>query len=363
MALARGSRLGDYEVLGLLGAGGMGEVYEARDTRLDRRVALKVLPNDFAADPERLSRFRREAKTVRKLLSWIPRATGPSCPCRSAAANAQARTPGPVRRKRAVRISASLTLTHNPPVLRYKVIAAPLSLLVWASYVAIVILWTPLVFFYRLATFRSDPNRERLGRFFRKSAVLAGDINPFWTLRIVDDLHPDPRRPHVFVANHRSNADAFLIVRLPWEMKLLAKKSIMSIPLLGWQMRMAGDVPIVRGDKESRRHAMEEMRRRLDRGASVFLFPEGTRSEDGTLGAFREGAFRLAIEAGVDVVPLAISGTEEALPKHSIIFHPTAATLTVLPAISTKGLTDADASHLAQEVRMAISRALPPRPI
>jgi 1-acyl-sn-glycerol-3-phosphate acyltransferase len=243
-------------------------------------------------------------------------------------------------------------------VLRYKVIAAPLSLLVWASYAAIVILWTLLVFFYRLATFRSDPNHERVGRFFRRSAVVAGAINPFWTFRIVNQTPPDPRRPHVFVANHRSNADAFLIVRLPWEMKLLAKKSIMSIPLLGWQMRTAGDVPIVRGDKESRRRAMEEMRRRLDRGVSVFLFPEGTRSEDGTLGPFREGAFRLAIEAGVDVVPLAISGTEEALPKHSIVFHPTTATLTVLPAISTEGLRVADAPRLAQEVRQAISRSL-----
>ncbi len=248
-------------------------------------------------------------------------------------------------------------------MLRYKIVAAPLSLLVWASYVAIVILWTPLVFFYRLATFQSDPNRERIGRFFRRSAVLAGAINPFWTLRVVHDVHPDPRRPHVFVANHRSNADAFLIARLPWEMKLLAKKSIMSIPLLGWQMRMAGDVPIVRGDKESARHAMEEMRRRLDIGASVFLFPEGTRSEDGTLGAFREGAFRLAIETAVDVVPLAISGTEEALPKHSIVFRPTTATLTVLPAISTEGLAGSDAPRLAQEVRQAISRSLSGRAI
>jgi len=106
-------------------------------------------------------------------------------------------------------------------VLRLKSLAVPLSLLVWASYVAIVIFWTPLVFAYRLATFRSDPDRYRLGRFFRKSAVLAGSLNPFWTFRIVDEVHPDPRRPYVFVANHSSSADAFAIVRLPWEMKLL----------------------------------------------------------------------------------------------------------------------------------------------
>jgi len=243
-------------------------------------------------------------------------------------------------------------------IMRAKLVAAPLSLLIWASYVLIVILWTPLVFFYRLATRRSDPDRYRLGRFFRKSAVLAGDINPFWKFRIVDRVHPDPRRPYVFVANHRSSEDAFLIARLPWEMKWLSKRSIMRISLLGWLMRTAGDVPVIRGDKESARHAMEELRRWLDRRVSVFFFPEGTRSADGTLGQFREGAFRLAIEAGVKVVPLAIAGTEAGLPKHSIVFAPTTATLTVLPPVSTVGLTASDAPRLAETVRGAIARAL-----
>jgi 1-acyl-sn-glycerol-3-phosphate acyltransferase len=243
-------------------------------------------------------------------------------------------------------------------VLRLRLVAAPLSFLIWASYVAIVILWTPLVFLHRMATRRSDPQRTRVARFFRKSAVLAGDINPFWTFRVAEEAHPDPSRPHVFVANHRSNADPFLIARLPWDMKLLAKQAVMKIPLLGWQMRTAGDVPVVRGDRDSRRRAMERMRDWLERGASIFFFPEGTRSEDGTLGPFREGAFRLAIEAGVDVVPMAISGTEHALPKHSLIFQPTTATLTVLSPVSTHGLSSSDAPALAERVREAIKRSL-----
>jgi 1-acyl-sn-glycerol-3-phosphate acyltransferase len=248
-------------------------------------------------------------------------------------------------------------------VLRWKILAAPLSFLVWASFVGVVIAWTPLLFFYRLATRRSDPDRYRVGRFFHDSAVVAGALNPFWRFRILDEVHPDPRRPYVFVANHRSNADAFLIVRLPWEMKWLAKNAVMKIPLLGWQMRTAGDVPVARGQKESRQRAMEEMRKWLDRKVSVFLFPEGTRSEDGSLGAFREGAFRLAIEAGVDVVPLAIEGTEECLPKHSLIFQPATATITVLPPVSTAGLQAADSARLAAGVRERIRRHLDGDPI
>jgi 1-acyl-sn-glycerol-3-phosphate acyltransferase len=243
-------------------------------------------------------------------------------------------------------------------------VAAPLSLLVWASYVLIVIAWTPLVGLYRLVTLRSDPDRYRLGRVFRRSAVLAARLNPFWTFRVLDAVHPDPRRPYVFVANHSSFADVFLLALLPWEMKWLSKRSIMRIPLLGWQMRMAGDIPITRGDRESARHAMAELRRRLDRRLSVFFFPEGTRSEGDSLGPFREGAFRLAIEAGVDVVPLVLAGTGRGLPKHSIVFEPAEASLTVLEPVSTAGLTPAEAPALAQRVRERMVQALgaPPSP-
>ena len=81
---------------------------------------------------------------------------------------------------------------------------------------------------------------------------------------------------------------------------------------------------------ESARDAIEQMRTRLLEGSSVVVFPEGTRSPDGSVAPFREGAFRLAIESRVDVVPLAIEGTDHALPRHSLRFRPTAASVTVL---------------------------------
>ncbi|HEY6049710.1 MAG TPA: lysophospholipid acyltransferase family protein [Thermoanaerobaculia bacterium] len=246
----------------------------------------------------------------------------------------------------------------SSPLLRTRWIAAPLSFLFWSACVLIVIAWTPLVLLYRAATFPRDRDRYRLGRFFRNSAALAGRINPFWKLHVVDDVHPDARRPYVFVANHSSFTDVFLLSQLPWEMKWLSKRSIMRIPLLGWQMRFAGDVPIERGDKESARRAMAALRDRLDRRLSVFLFPEGTRSPDGTVGEFREGAFRLAIEAGVDVLPLAILGATAGLPKHSFVLQPAEATVVVLPPISTAGCKREDAPRLAREARERIASAL-----
>jgi 1-acyl-sn-glycerol-3-phosphate acyltransferase len=239
-------------------------------------------------------------------------------------------------------------------VLRSKWLAAPLSLLFWATCVAIVIAWTPIVLLYRALTFPLDRDRARVGRLFHNSAVLAGTLNPFWTFDIVDPVQPDARRPYLFVANHSSFTDVFLLARLPWEMKWLSKQSIFRIPLLGWQMRIAGDVPIERGDRESARQAVEQMRERLGRRLSVLLFPEGTRSPDGSLGEFRDGAFRLAIESGVDVVPLAIVGATEGLRKRSFVLSPAHATVYVLPPVSTAGLKADDARGLAGEVRARI---------
>jgi 1-acyl-sn-glycerol-3-phosphate acyltransferase len=239
-------------------------------------------------------------------------------------------------------------------------LAAPVSLLFWAACVLLVLLWTPLIAFYRLGTLRSDPDRYRVGYLFHRIAVVASRLNPFWDFRVVDDVHPDPRRPYVFVANHASNADPFLVAMVPWEMKWLSKKSIFDIPLLGWMMHVAGDVEVERGNKESSRRAIEELRERLGRRLSILIFPQGTRSPDGTVGPFREGAFRLAIEAGVDVVPLAVTGTAESLPKGSIAFRKTSASVTVLPPVSTKGLTVEDAPRLAEQVRGEIARAIRP---
>jgi 1-acyl-sn-glycerol-3-phosphate acyltransferase len=248
--------------------------------------------------------------------------------------------------------------TRRRGILDLKLVALPLSYLFWAACVLIVILWTPIVAVFRLFTFRSDPDRYRVGRLQRNSAVLAVRINPYWDFHAIDGVHPDARRPYLFVANHKSLADVFLLTLLPWDMKFLSKESVFRIPLLGWQMRVAGDISLSRGDKESARHAIEQMRERFQRRLSVVVFPEGTRSQDGSLAPFREGAFRLAIELGVDIVPLAVAGTETALPKHSLVLRPTSATVTVLQPVTVAGLTAADAPRLAERVRAVIGQAL-----
>ena len=237
-------------------------------------------------------------------------------------------------------------------------IAFVLSYLWWLAMVFIVLLWAPFMGVFRLLTRRSDPGRHRIGRVLRNAGILGIRLNPFWNFHVIDPVHPDAKRPYLFVSNHRSMADVFLLAMLPWEMKFLSKDAVFRVWVLGWEMRLAGDIALSRGDKGSARRAMLDMRHRLSEKSSVVVFPEGTRSADGQIAPFREGTFRLAIDLGVDIVPLAISGTETALPKHSMVFQRTTATVEVLPPVSVSGLTAADATALAERVRGDIARAL-----
>jgi 1-acyl-sn-glycerol-3-phosphate acyltransferase len=180
-------------------------------------------------------------------------------------------------------------------------------------------------------------------------------VNPLWRFHTSGVKIDNPRRPYVVVANHESFADMFLISHLPWEMKWLSKEDFFKYPLVGWLMRMSGDIKLIRGDKQSIVSAMRGAHDRLDRKVSVMLFPEGTRSMDGEIGEFKDGAFRLAIETGHPILPLAVAGTREAIPKGDWRFNVTTAEVRVLPAIETAGLTQADVAALRDRVRSLIA--------
>ena len=207
-----------------------------------------------------------------------------------------------------------------------------------------------------------DRRKVLTGRAFRLIGVTAARLNPFWKFGV----HGTPVRPTgrtVVVSNHESNADPFLISFLPWEMKWLGKASLFKIPFVGWSMWLAGDIPVRRGEKDSAQEAMNTCARWLDKGMPVMIFPEGTRSKTEELLPFKDGAFRLAIETGADVLPMAVSGTRRALPKHSWRFATSRALVTVGTPISTKGMTLADVERLktmAREQILALRASLVP---
>lgn len=220
------------------------------------------------------------------------------------------------------------------------------SLWSWLVLGVAVVAWLPMVALVRLVTAPFDRGRYAAGRLFRLLAVVHQRLNPLWHFEVSGTLPKDPRRPYVVVSNHESFVDILLISHLPWEMKWLSKVEMFKIPLVGWLMRLAHDVPLRRGERDSVVAALAACHDRLQRRVSVMIFPEGTRSASGEMGAFKDGAFRLAIEAGVPVLPLAVHGTRSALRKHDWRLGRANARVMVLDPIDTTGMTIEDIPRL-----------------
>ena len=225
----------------------------------------------------------------------------------------------------------------------------------WVSVVLIVLLGFPVVLAVFLVTAPFDPGRYQAGRMFRRLGVVHTAVNPLWRFRLSGVYPRDPRHPYVAVSNHESYADIFLISHLPWEMKWLSKETIFRIPVMGWMMRMAGDIHLVRSKRGSGVKALEQCRDRLRKRVSVMIFPEGTRSRSGAMLPFRDGAFRVAIDMQLPILPIVVAGTSGMMAKGSFQFRPAHADCRVLPPVPTTGLTLVDLPALRERVRDLIA--------
>jgi 1-acyl-sn-glycerol-3-phosphate acyltransferase len=232
------------------------------------------------------------------------------------------------------------------------------SLWVWFAIGALIVLWVPIMVVARLVD--RDPAHYYAGYTLRIMGRLFTYANPFWEVQLEGPFPDDPRHPYVVVGNHFSQADPPIIARVPWEMKWVAKKALFDLPFAGWLLRLSGDISVDRGSKKSRAQVVTTARDYLAKRCSVMFFPEGTRSRDGRVHRFSDGAFRLAIEEGVPVLPIAIDGTHEALPKHSIWFDPNPEPIRVrvLDPVETDGYTPDQARALQRHVRARIVRQI-----
>jgi 1-acyl-sn-glycerol-3-phosphate acyltransferase len=231
------------------------------------------------------------------------------------------------------------------------------SALLWVVIALIVTIWVVLLAIIFVLTAPFDPGRYTVGLWFRRAAIACVAVNPLWRFRTSGVVIRDPRRPYVVVANHESYADIFLLSHLPWEMKWLSKAEVMRLPLMGWMMRMAGDIPVRRGDSRSRAEAMNGIRDRLAKNVSVIVLPEGTRSPTADMLPFRDGAFRIAVELGLPILPIAVAGTRHAMAKGSFRFNRATAEAHVLEPVETAHLTREDIPRLRDEVRDRIAAA------
>jgi 1-acyl-sn-glycerol-3-phosphate acyltransferase len=182
------------------------------------------------------------------------------------------------------------------------------------------------LFFVALAlfalTFPFDRKRRILHRFTCWWAAHYLAWAPFASVRVEGRERLGNIGPCVYVSNHQSMVDVLAVFATYRDFLWVSKIENFYAPFLGWNMALNGYIPVKRGSLPSIRRMLRRCKRKLDQGYSLFVFPEGTRSPDGTIQRFFRGAFYLANKHRVPVVPIVLEGTNQVLPKHSMTVNP-----------------------------------------
>jgi 1-acyl-sn-glycerol-3-phosphate acyltransferase len=181
-------------------------------------------------------------------------------------------------------------------------------------------------------------------------------INPMWRMNVEGRQHVDRRRAYVYCANHQSSGDVPVLFGLFLPYKFVSKHTNFRAPFLGWNMSLNRYVRLVRGDTKSVAAMMAECRGWLDRGVSVMMFPEGTRSRTGHMLPFKAGAFTLAKQAGVPVVPIVIDGTFQAVPPDGVLRQKGIVKVRVRIGEPVESRAYADGREMAAAVRGIMQR-------
>ena len=171
-------------------------------------------------------------------------------------------------------------------------------------------------------------------------------------LAVKGEEHLWEKRPAVFILNHQSSVDMFVAAKLIRKDAVgIAKKELKSMPIIGQLLQASGVIFIDRKDKEKAIEAMKPAVEALQNNTSIIIFPEGTRSKDKTLGAFKKGAFHLAMQAGVPLIPIILRNASDAMPNGGALFRAAAIEIKVLPPVSTKQWTKANMDRNIEKIR------------
>ena len=241
----------------------------------------------------------------------------------------------------------------------YSVYDSLRSLYIWLITLVLMLGFLPFISLARLL--ERDPLHPVTSRWVRTLSRLTTRINPSLDLHLEGFECIVENQAYVVVANHQSFTDIPLISHLPLPMKWVAKASLFGVPVLGWLMKLEGDIPVRSRSSYKKNSVLTHAQGVLESGVSVLFFPEGRRAIDGLVNRFSSGAFELAIRSGKPILPVVIDGLWDLLPMHSWKFKrgDRDIRLQVLEPIETAGLTvDADLETLRKQVRHRMLRQL-----
>lgn len=169
--------------------------------------------------------------------------------------------------------------------------------------------------------------------------------------------------PCIFIANHQSMIDIWVMFAvIPPSTRFVAKRELFRIPVFGWALSSCGCIPIDRSNRSEAIRSLRAAAEQIRAGRSVVLYPEGSRSRDGRLGPFKKGAFHLALQAAVPILPVVITGSHRVLPPRSLRVHPGPVAVHLETPVDPRGFSPDDHAGLLQEVRAVFVRRFERRP-
>ncbi len=225
------------------------------------------------------------------------------------------------------------------------------------TYLKIFLIVIVTVFFATLAIIASVIDRSGriynvLGKTWAKLLLWISGVK----VKIIGLENINPGENYVYVANHVSGFDIPVVMAsLPGQLRIVFKKELTKIPVFGWQLRIGPYILIDRENPAKAMESLEKAKKKIEKGVSVLLFAEGTRSLDGNIQPFKRGAFTLATRSGKKIIPLTIKGTFEILPKKKFRIKPGEVKLFIDPPIEHNGSIDKKSElELMERVRNKI---------
>lgn len=234
-----------------------------------------------------------------------------------------------------------------------------LSILFYLFTLIQVTFWFFVSIIVLVITYPFDKSRRWVHECSRCICFMLYDIFPFGRRTIEGEEYIDKKKPYVMVINHNSACDIFTAYKIPLNFRWVSKREVFWVPFMGPLLSIHGDIPIERGNPKK---AMTKVSRLgklwLSRGATVAIFPEGTRSKDGEIHNFKLGAFNLAKEVGVEILPVVMYGTNHAIKNNKMVNWRHRVAIRVLEPVSVEEIASMGTKELTLKVQERMVTAL-----
>ena len=194
------------------------------------------------------------------------------------------------------------------------------SIIVWLIGICFVIVTFPLTLIVWILTLPFDKERLIVHMLLMYESTILSFLIPVWKIHIEGREKAIKGTTYVIISNHQSILDILLMNCLRYRYKWISKIENFNVPVIGWYLKMAKYITVDRGNEDSKTEMLEKSYECLRKGISIMIFPEGTRSVNNEIGFYKRGAFQLALQADVPLLPVLIDGTGGILPKHGFIF-------------------------------------------